>query len=50
MTVKVDYKRSGEGGVGSRAGEGKGRTTVAVATKRTIAVTAEKITLNSLIT
>jgi len=37
-------------GIGSRVGEGKGRTIVAVATKRTIAVVAGETTLNSLIT
>ena len=45
-----DSKGSEEGGVSSRVGEGKERTTVAVVTKGIIAVTAGKITLNSLIT
>ena len=34
MTVRVGSKESREDGVGSRSREGKGRTTVAVATKR----------------
>ena len=45
----IEVKGSGEGGVGSRAGEGKGCTIAAVVTKGTIAVAAEKATLNSLI-
>jgi len=32
-TVGIDSKRSSEGGVGNRAGEEKGRTTIAAATK-----------------
>ena len=48
MTVGVDSKESREGGVGSRGGEGKGRTTAVIATKGTIAATVRKITLNSL--
>jgi len=48
--IGVDSKGGGEGGVDSRAGEGKGWTVVATATKGTIVMTAEKTTLNSLIT
>ena len=50
MTVGVDSEGSGEGGVGSKAGEGKRWMTVAVAIKGIIAVAADEITLNSLIT
>ena len=50
MTVGVDSKISEEGGVRRRAGEKKRRTTVAVATKGTIAVAVGEATLNSLIT
>jgi len=40
MKVGVDSSGSGEGGVDSRAGRGKRRTIVAVATKGTITVVA----------
>jgi len=43
-------KKKGEGGVDNRAGEGKERTAIAVATKGTIAVADGETTLNSLIT
>ena len=49
MTVGVDSKKSREGGVGSRGGEGKGRTTAVIATKGTIVMSAGKTTPNSLI-
>ena len=45
----ICHKRKREGGVGSRAEEGKGQTTVATAIKRTIAVAAGKTTINSII-
>jgi len=49
MTVGVDSKGSGEGGVGNRAGEGKWRTTFAVATKGIIAMAVRETTPDSLI-
>jgi len=48
-TAWVDSKRGGEGSVNSRADVGKRQTTVAAATKGTIAMSAGKTTLNSLI-
>ena len=47
-TVAVSNK--GRGGNGSRAGEGKGRTTIVAGTKGTIAMVAGRTTLNSIIT
>jgi len=48
--VGVGSKGGGEGGVGSRAGEAKGRTAVGTATKGIIVATAGEATLNFSIT
>ena len=45
-----DHSKRSRSSVNSRTGEGKGRTTVAIATKGAIAATAGEATLNSLIT
>jgi len=50
MTVRIDSKEGGEGGVDSRTGKRNGQMAVAAATKGTTAVTAEETTLNSLTT